>query len=327
MSYHHLTLEERKMIAQMTNEECSQQEIALVLNRSPSTISREKRRNISSEKAGGSGRIRHRYRYRVADKKYQDRLHARRGGKYEDRTLTGYVQEKLLRSWSPEQVAGRIGIDYPHNPQMRISHSTIYRWLHNGLVDQAAAIKLRHHGHRHGETRGKGKFTGIRKLSERCKEACRRERFGDMELDTMVSSSSSDKAGVLCLVDRKTRYSILILLRRVRSSNHVYNALAAVARTTECLSFTADRGTEFGCFKDVENKLKIPMFFCDPHSPWQKGTVENNNGLAREFFPNGTNFSNVSEYDVSRAMDLLNNRPKKCLGWMTPAEASRLHLT
>lgn len=290
-------------------------EIARETGRSPSTISRELMRNMTFRGKYMRSPI---YRPVNADKKYQSRIHKQRSGKYECPKLTNYVRSRLLRTWSPEQIAGRIRFDYLEDQSMRISHSTIYRWLHHDLIAQAASIRLRHADHKHGETRGR--FVGARTIRQRCREAYRRKRLGDWELDTVVSSSRQDRAGLLSMCDRKSRYSIITLLHRVQNSKVMYKALATVSETMLCQTFTADRGTEFSCFKNVESELNVPVYFCNPGSPWQKGSVENLNGLIREFFPKGTNFSDISEAEAKNVMDILNNRPRKCLNWATPAE-------
>jgi IS30 family transposase len=122
------------------------------------------------------------------------------------------------------------------------------------------------------------------------------------------------------MCDRKSRFCILSLLERSHSHNHVFRVLAKVVRSYPCKSFTADQGSEFHCYPKVEKELSLPMYFCSPSSPWQKGSVENLNGLIREFFPKGTNFVDISPEQVTRGMYLLNNRPRKCLNWLSPAE-------
>lgn len=319
MSYHHLTLEERKKLSRMLRNKETIRHIAEALGRSPGTVSRELKRNITRYSYGM------RYRPVNAQKKYQVRKHEPRDGKYLDEMLREYVQEKLLLTWSPEQVSGRIRLDYPEDLHMRVSHTTVYRWLHKGQLAQSAAIHLRHEGHCHGEHRGK--FLGIRTLRQRGREIWRRERVGDWELDTIVSSSKESRAGLLTMCDRKSRFCILSHLERSHSHSHVFRVLSNVVQSFPCRSFTADQGSEFHCYPKVENELGLPMYFCSPSSPWQKGSVKNLNGLVREFFPKGTNFVNIAHEQVVRAMFLLNNRPRKCLNWLTPAEVlSASHL-
>lgn len=312
MSYHHLTLEERKKLSHMWRAKESVRKMATALGRSPSTISRELKRNISR------GNRCYVYRPIIAHKNYRRRKEQQREGKYLDPLLVNYVQEKLLLTWSPEQVSGRIRLDYPKNLRMRISHTTIYRWLHKNQIAQASFVHLRHEGHRHGEHRGK--FLGIRMLKQRSRDIWRRKRIGDWELDTIVSSSKESLAGILTMCDRKSRFCILSLLERSHSAEHVFRVLSNVVTNYPCCSFTADQGNEFRCYPKVEKELGLNMYFCNPSSPWQKGSVENLNGLVREFFPKGTNFVDISKEQVAQAMFLLNNRPRKCLNWQTPAE-------
>ena len=312
VSYHHLTLEERKKLSLLSENSYGIRAIAQELGRSPSTISRELKRNACYQE--GLGRA---YRFLPADELYRSRIHRRRAGKYGNGELSDYVRRHLLQTWSPEQVAGRIRLDYPDDRRMRISHSTIYRWLRLGRLEQAAAVTLRHKGRRRG--RHRSHFPGIKLLKKRCLEAYRRQRIGDWELDTIVSANYSH-SGLLSMCDRKSRYCMLFFLRNAKSNWAVYKILAAVSETMPCLTFTADQGVEFDCYRQVEDELNIPFYFCSPHSPWQKGSVENLNSLVREFFPRGTDFRDISKEEVADAMSILNNRPRKCLGWATPAE-------
>ena len=288
--------------------------MARELNRNPSTICRELKRNIAIQEDQTRE-----YNYRNAQKQYLTKIHMKRSGKYSSIKLAEYVRSHLLQTWSPEQIAGRIRQDYPDDMGMRVSHSTIYRWLHLGRLEQATAVKLRHERHRHRTH--KARYPGIKLLEKRCMEAYRRQRVGDWELDTIVSSSLHCHSGLLTMCDRKSRYCMLFLLRNTKSNYQVFKLLATVSETMPCLTFTSDQGVEFACYNQVENELNIPFYFCSPHSPWQKGSVENLNCLIREFFPKGTNFSEIHEEDVRHVMDVLNNRPRKCLDWATPAEA------
>lgn len=312
MSYHHLSRKERKKIANLYRLKLSIRRIAKLLNRSPSTISREIRRNSENG----------RYRSPIAEAMYKKRrILCRPQGKLNCQPLNQYITEKLMQTWSPEQIAGRLPLDYPTRSDMRISHSSIYRWLHQGLLQQAASLQfhLRHHGHRHAEKRGK--FNGVRELKERSRLALRRKRLGDWEVDTIVSSDRAHQECLLSVCDRKSRYCGLVLLRR-RSAPEVMRGFHFLfdSGTLPLTTLTADRGKEFACYKDVEKCWNIPFFFCRPHSPWQKPSVENQNGLVRQFFPKGTNFHEISTLQVNQVMNTLNNRPRKSLGFKTPAE-------
>ena len=184
-------------------------------------------------------------------------------------------------------------------------------------------MNLRHHGHLHGEKRGK--FNGVRELKERSKLALRRKRLGDWEVDTIVSGVDR-KDCLLSVCDRKSRYCGLVLLKR-RSAPEVMRGFCFLFGALELplQTITSDRGTEFACYKNVEAAWSIPFYFTMPHSPWQKPSVENQNGLARQFFPKSTDFAEISAEQVAYVMQSLNNRPRKSLGFLTPAEV--LHLT
>lgn len=252
MSYHHLTLEERKKLARMWKTKASIREIGRALGRSASTISREIKRNISR----GNRQVL--YRPVNAQKKYQARKCVERTGKYADTLLVSYVQEKLLETWSPEQVAGRMPLDYPDAPSMRVSHSTIYHWLHQGRLGQAT-LCLRHAGHRHGEHRGR--FLGIRTLRQRGKEIWRRERIGDREMDTIVSSDRASHAGLLTMCDRKSRYCIAVLLERCHSNKHVFQALAKIVASYPCRSFSTDQAQNLAVIRVLRASWGCPSTF------------------------------------------------------------------
>ena len=312
MSYHHLSRRERKKIANMHRIKFSVRRIAGILGRSPSTVSREIRRNSENG----------RYRSPVAEEKYQKRrLLCKPRGKLSHDELEEYIRGKLLQAWSPEQIAGRLPLDYPRRLDMRVSHSSIYRWLHQEWLQQAAVLQfhLRHHGHRHGEKRGK--FNGVRELKERSRLALRRKRLGDWEVDTIVSSHRSHQECLLSVCDRKSRYCGLVLLRR-RNASEVMRGFHFLFDSKELPleTMAGDRGTEFACYKEVESCWNVPFYFARPHSPWQKPSVENQNGLVRLFFPKGTNFHEISSEQVAAVMHSLNNRPRKCLAFKTPTE-------
>lgn len=317
MSYHHLSRKERKKLANLKRLGFKIRRIAEIMKRSPSTISREIRRNSKNGK----------YKSSDANKSYASRRErCKPKGKLVNEELSGYIHEKLLTAWSPEQIAGRLPLEYLERPDMRVSHSSIYRWLHQGVLQQSAALQfhLRHHDHRHGEKRGR--FNGVRELRERSRLALKRKRLGDWEVDTIVSSDRSHKECLLSVCDRKSRYCGLVLLKR-RSSPEVMRGFHFLFDngTLPLETMTGDRGTEFACYKDVEACWSIPFYFARPHSPWQKPSVENQNGLVRQFFPKGTNFHEISPQQVASAMSALNSRPRKCLGFKTPSEM--LHFT
>ena len=313
MSYTHLTLEERILLEELRKGKRSIRAIAEELGRSPSTISRELRRNQRITK-------RHRrYFPHNAQRQYEARIRQDRIGKFEQAQLADYVQEKLLLAWSPEQIAGRMALDFPDAAAMRIAHGTIYRWLKRERIPRAKEARkyLRHYGRTYGD--GRGKLQGVRELKDRPVEVQRRERFGDWEMDTMVSKEWGPCLLTLC--ERKSQYCGVVLLKE-RTTKEVGAALNQFfsGRAHVLKTLTSDRGKEFYAWRQVEQDLNVRQYFTRPYSPWQKGCVENLNGLIRQFFPKRTSFKHVSANDVQRVMILLNHRPRKRLLFKTPHE-------
>lgn len=309
VSYHHLTRKERGKIALLHQSKATIREISRQLGRNPSTISREIKRN-KTEKS---------YQSDTATEKYQRRRQrCKRKSRLAEEQLVQYIHQNLMLTWSPEQVANRMRLDYPDDAKMSIAHTTIYRWIREEQLERAALLqqKLRHNGHRHGETRGK--YHGVRELKERPKEAMKRKRLGDWEVDTIVSSRSRVRDCLLNMVDRKSRYCALVLLKN--RAKDVLRGFTFMLSSLPVKTITSDRGKEFACYQEAEDLLNAPFYFTRPYSPWQKGSVENCNGLIRQFFPKGTNFNEIDQESVSMVMQLLNNRPRKCLGWKTPNE-------
>lgn len=316
MSHVHLTSEERFAIDLFTRFGLSCREIAIWLNRSHTTISRELYRNSSS-----SG-----YRFQTAQKRAEARRSQPRHYRCQQReSLVAYVDRKLRSDWAPEQIAGRIRLDHPHDKQMRISAETIYRWtytaaLHGGTIHRHLR---RGRSRRRPQTRyglGRRFLAGRVGIAERPEIVAHRSRFGDWEGDLV--SGSSGKAALVSCVERKSRY---LLAARVEDKTA---ASFNVALASQMLSvppelrqtLTLDNGSEMARFKELETATGVSTYFCDPHSPWQRGANENCNGLLRQYFPRGTSFRKVAGEAIRKAVDLLNNRPRKCLGYRTPAE-------
>ena len=249
MSYHHLTRAERGKIALMHNTKQPVRKIARAIGRSPGTVSREIERN----KVGES------YKSNVAQAKYNERRkRCRRRSRWKETALVEYVEDHLLLTWSPEQIANRIQMDYPADTGMRVSFGTIYRWLKEDLLGQAALLRqrLRHHGHRHGEKRGQ--FHGVRELNTRCKEAQRRKRVGDWEVDTIVSSRTVVKERLLCGVDRKSRFCAVVLIRN-RTKKDVMRGFQVMLSGLPVKTMTSDRGKEFACYQEAEDWFHAPF--------------------------------------------------------------------
>ncbi len=308
--YNHITIEERCCIREYYNLGKSFREIAKLLGRSPSTISREVRRNTTF--------VKDRYRYypHTAQKKYMLRSSYRHRGVFWDSEVLEYINEKLLATWSPEQIANTpCELDLP-------SFKTIYRWIYRKYLVQGNLHVLRRKGKTaHGkETRGKLSNKG-KSIRKRDKAVYKRLEFGHWEMDTVVSGLGKSKACFVTLAERKTRYYIAVKAENRSAetiANIVCKVLSAYPKGT-VKSITTDNGKEFAKWKEIERRLDTEIYFADAYCAWQKGTNENSNGLLREFYPKGRNLSHVGEKTLKKNLALINARPKKILGYKTPA--------
>lgn len=311
MSYTHFTIAERARIEVYYNElGYSLREIARHLNRNVSSISRELRRNPA---------------YQAKQAQENARQNKVKCGARPKLTpeIKAVVEEKLDQTWSPEQIVGRL---FPGE----LSFKTLYRWLYAGWLERPLGV-LRQKGKRQQPKETRGRFNVGTPISQRPKDVRRRETFGHWELDTVVSSRGKAKGCVATFVERKTRWYAAIKMpdRSAQSMEQAIRTLHAQLPQTAFRTFTTDRGKEFSCYPTVEAELKVPVYFADPYSAWQRGSNENSNGLLREFFPKKTNFDPISQAHIQAAVDLINHRPRKCLGWRTPHEAIQeqvLHL-
>lgn len=317
--YEHITTLEREKIDESLCLRKSLRSIARDLGRAPSTISRERKRNQIS--AGHYSGILATLCYR------KRRQHCRRHKRLEDSVLKQTVEMLLFLRLSPEQIEHRMQYE---KSEKQISAPTIYRGIKTGDLDgemlEGKAVKfLRHHGkkrHGKGEIENRGKFKIDHTIHERPQEANDREVAGHWEGDTILGKNGS--ACVVTLVDRRLRYT---KTRKVsgRCAEPVRKKMIAMlARLPEerRRSVTLDRGKEFAQHARISKALgKMPIYFCDPHSPWQRGTNENTNGLLRQFLPKGFDIAACSDSDLQLYTLMLNIRPRKCLGWVTPYEA------
>lgn len=241
------------------------------------------------------------------------------------------------KSWSPEQISNRLKLE---ENEFSISYSSIYRGIYSGEFDQflpgdkKATRKLRHRGKTRKkagsiETRGKIKVTHT--IHERPKEAESRNVMGHWEADTVIGKKGS--ATLLTMVDRASRFLLAGKLEGNKSTllkDKMIEVLQTVPKTKR-KSITPDRGKEFSKHNEITKELGgIKFYFADPHSPWQRGTNENTNGLIREYLPKGQDFANLSDEEIDKIIDKINKRPRKCLGWKSPHEVffkKVLHLT
>ncbi|OCS83540.1 IS30 family transposase [Caryophanon latum] len=302
MSYTHLTISERVKIETYLALGYSIRAIAQHLHRSPSTISRELRRHpdCSVEEAQS------RYQANKANCGAKSKLTA---------VLKEALQEKLDETWSPEQIVGRLYAG-------KLSFKSIYRWIYNGLLAVPVTV-LRQKGKRQNPRETRGRFNVGTPISERPANVRKRETFGHWELDTVVSGRGQAKGCVATFIERKTRWYVGILLPD-RSAASMESAVKQLHKQLPLGAFqtaTTDRGKEFSCYHALEQELNIRIYFADAYASWQRGSNENGNGLLREFFPKKTNFDHVTASEMTQALQLINSRPRKCLGWKTAYEA------
>jgi IS30 family transposase len=315
MMYRQLSLDERYQIQALLKAHCSQSEIARELGRSPSTISRE----LSRNSVPGATQP---YLAMRASKA----THARRVAKgVASRKIQGHlkdlVEQKLRLSWSPEQISGRLKLELG----LRISHEAIYQHVIRDAHEQRGYLRycLRFGGYKHHRCK-KSKHaerTRERKnwIDARPADANERRTIGHWERDCVVGKQGS--SAILTIVDRKSRFT---RIRRVAklATNEVADATAQLLSPYRRLNktLTNDNGREFQRDMEMTKKIDIPIYFCDPASPWQRGTVENTNGLIRQYLSKGENFDDLPDWIETAVEDTLNFRPRKTLGYRTPHE-------
>jgi len=379
LSGRYLTFHEREEIALLKAQGAGVRQIARAIGRDPSTISRELRRNAATRSASSG--------YRASVAQWKAELAAKRPKSVKLATnpkLRAYVEERLsgqitrpdgvivtgpppprftgnakphrkhrawVRAWSPEQIAQRIRLDFPHDETMRISHEAIYQSLY---IEGRGALKrelvwclrtgraLRAPRERSRRTTW-AHVTPETLISERPADAEDRAVPGHWEGDLLIGL---ERSAIGTVVERTTRFTMLVHLPREEGYRHKetpkngpalagYGALTmknALTNTMSTLptqlarSLTWDRGKEMSAHAQFSVETGIPVFFADPSSPWQRGTNENTNGLLRQYFPKGTDMSCWSAEDLEAVAHALNTRPRKTLGWKTPAEAFEEHL-
>jgi IS30 family transposase len=290
----------------MRKEGKSQAEIARRLGRSPSTISRELRRN-HNKKSG--------YHAWDATAKYIIRRRkCKRNLRLPDEKALLFVKNGLDNYWSPEIISERWRMQYPGEP---LSHSTIYRAIkQKRLPGYTRKEHLRRHGkqkHNHNTQ----VIYPVHSIHERPEVVDLRGRLGDMEGDTVAGAIG--KGCVVTAIDRQSRM-LYAAISQSRNSSLIVEAFQKAFHGTTVKSITLDNGSEFARFREIEQNHNATVYFADPHSPWQRPSNENINDVLRFFYPKGTDFTAVSEEDFQHVLSLINNRPRKCLGWLSPIE-------
>ncbi|MEI7513695.1 MAG: IS30 family transposase [bacterium] len=323
MNYKHFSIEEREKIQELLWQKSSVRAIAVVLGRSPSSVSREIKKNIPLQR---------RYTPRLSHARALVKRKSRgRKLRLKNQFIRRYVFQYLKKGYSPEQIAGRLHLEYP---DQTISHEAIYQYIYNqvfregcgnmkaGYHDLRPYLKRRHKrrsqkGHRTVQRIWKPKGPSI---DVRPKEVEKRKAIGHWEGDSVVSRKS--KVGLNTLVERKTG---LVFITKIEDSTAKETKDAVVKRLSVLpkefrKTITTDNGHENNLFDLAQLELDILWFFAHPYSSWERGTNENTNGLIRWYFPKGTDFATISNEMIKAVEDALNNRPRKRLGWKTPLE-------
>lgn len=321
--YKQLANKERESISRGLAQKKSIREISREISRSTSTVAREIKRN-----RGKTG-----YRAFSASQRAKIAAASRKKGKSKiakQEPLRRYVLEKLKEEWSPNEISERIKIEYPWNIAMQISHEAIYQYIYippRGELKQTLIKALRQeHKYRRTQKVGKpeenrGKIANMLSIEERPAEVADRTMPGHWEGDLILGKYKRSALGTL--VERTTRYTILVPLDDQKDALSVREAYAEAFKTVPDemrKTLTYDQGKEMSEHEQFTIDTGVQVFFAHPGSPWERGTNENTNGLIRQYFPKGIDFTQVSEEEIKKVQRKLNDRPRKVLNYYKPNE-------
>ena len=326
-SFVHLGLEERRRIHRLCEAKVPVARIATALGRHRSTIHREIARNWwrDAEVPQAEGY------WPLTAQDLAVRRRCVRGKLERHPELREAVVDRLRAGWSPEQIAGRLGVE-PAAPH-RLCHETIYRFVYSprGQGEELARYLPERRRRRRPRLTRKPRgivFPDHTAIRHRPETVGQRAEFGHWEADLMIFRKEHGLANVATLVERRSRY-VVLFRNNDRQSKPIMGRLIdelAPLPAEARRSITFDRGSEFAAWRALEPGLGVKAWFCDPQAPWQKGTVENTNRRARRWLPRDTDVLTVTDQAIRSLRDRLNATPRKCLGWRTPAEAFRDHL-
>ncbi|HJT03256.1 MAG TPA: IS30 family transposase [Pseudonocardiaceae bacterium] len=322
ISSRYLSEDERVRIADLDRAGRGVRQIAAEIGRSGSTISRELRHNRDPD----SGR----YRPFTAQRLAADRrARPGRGKLVNDEVLREFVTEKLGKRWSPEQICRALREQFPDQPDRHLVHETIYQAVYRpelgGLVRELPQAlrtgRRRRKPHRRPDARRAGRLVDMTMIDQRPAEAADRTQPGHWEGDLITGEHNRSAIGTV--VERSSRFTVLLHLPGRHTSEAVRDALVqALGQLPAQLrrSLTWDQGSEMARHAEITQILGTPVFFCDKASPWQRPSNENTNGLLRQYFPKGTDLRVHQPEDLATVAAELNDRPRKTLGWSSPAE-------
>ncbi|MGI5485419.1 IS30 family transposase [Microtetraspora malaysiensis] len=320
-----LSAEDRESISRGLEAGASLRSIAVSIGRPASTVSREVARN--------GGRVK--YRAIAAEQRAQEQARRPKLSALQDNpVLRQLVIELLDNEWSPEQIVGHLRLMHAGNPLMRISHESIYRAIYTTrwkVIPRELCTKLRTRRpirkNKKNTVKGqwRSQITGARPIEERPDAANARTELGHLEGDLIIGAKNSQ---VATLVDRKSRYLTMVALPSRHTTTVIPALQQAFSRMDARLlsTLTWDRGMELAGHQLLTEATGVDVFFAAPRSPWQRGTNENTNKLIRQYLPKGIDLSLYSQADLDALAARLNNRPRKCLGYRTPAQCVALTL-
>ncbi len=319
-NYTRLSAEERERISQEIAKGSSFAYIATQLERNRSTISRE----VNSSRCAGK-----QYKAFEAHRDAQNRASTRhKTRKLDNQTLWSFVREKLALRWSPEQIVHELKHQFPDSSTMHLSHESIYTYIYllpKGALKKELILYLRQHKklrkNRKRLTEQRGVIPDMISIDERPADVADRSVPGHWEGDLIMGKNHQSAIG--SIVERTTRTLILVPLK-AKDARSVRKAFARELKSLPQqmkLSMTYDRGKEMTEHKLFTKHTKMKVYFCHPQSPWERGTNENTNMLIRDFFPKGTDFSLLNRKEIKHVQQLLNERPRKSLNWITPKVA------
>ena len=319
-AYRQLDLAERRTIFRLLNAKTPVATIARELDRHRSTIHREIRRNHFHGQREYAGYYPLNAQDRAVERRKRQRKLCR------NLALRDTIVAGFERCWSPEQIAGRLR--HEAGDGGTVCHETIYRYVYGPEGREAGLHRhlpkaRRRRQPRYGRKPRRSPIPASRAIQHRPTEVGDRQTFGHWEADLLIFRREHGKANLTSMIERQTRYTIL-LPNPDRQSNALIGRIGQAWQGLpegSCRTVTFDRGTEFAAYAVLARASGTEAFFCDPHSPWQKGAVENANGRIRRFLPGDRNLAELAEDELYRVTTMLNATPRRCLGYRTPHEA------